>query len=597
MAPRIQDAFQRASTALPNPGSALRETFRAGYGRADLRADLLAGLVVGIVALPLSMALAIASGVAPQHGLYTAIIAGASIALLGGSPVQVSGPTAAFVVVLAPIAARYGLGGLLLATFLAGVLLFVMGLARLGQLIAFIPYPVTTGFTAGIGVVIATLQLRDLLGLTVTHMPEHFLERLLALVHALPTARVADLAVGVLTLAVLLLLPRVTRRVPAPLVALVVGALAAVVIARLAPDYRVATINSRFSYMHDGVVHQGIPALPPHWVWPWALPGPDGTPIGLSLQLLRTLALPAFAIAMLGGIESLLSAVIADGMIGKQHDPDAELLAQGTGNIIAPFFGGIAATGAIARTATNIRAGARSPFAAVVHSGVLLLATLFLAGALGHLPMASLGALLLLVAWNMAEVRHFLHTVRVAPRSDVIVLLSCFFLTVVFDMVVAVTAGVLLAALLFMRRMAEVSGMRLVGPDHPALDQPLPPGVLLYEVAGPLFFGAAQKAMSALNATHLGVKPGAAGVRVVVIDLEAVPAIDATGVVNLESALERLYKQHIQVVLAGLQPQPTEALERAGVVERPGRLSITPTFATGIERARILAAPLHPAAT
>jgi SulP family sulfate permease len=559
------------------PATALRRALANGYTGKDLRADILAGIVVGIVALPLSMALAVASGVAPQQGLYTAIVAGAVIAALGGSMVQVSGPTAAFVVLLAPISARFGLGGLVMASLMAGMILMLMGVLRLGGLIQFVPYPVTTGFTAGIAVVIATLQLKDFFGLTVEKMPERYLERVAALVRALPTLRWQDLSVGALTLALLLLWPRITRKIPAPLVALSLAGLAAAALTHFVPGFAVATIRSRFSYQLGGQILHGIPQLPPLPVLPWHLPGADGKPLGLSFDLLRELAPPAFAIAMLGAIESLLSAVVADGMTGGSHDPDAELLAQGMGNLIAPFFGGIAATGAIARTATNVRSGARSPLAAIFHSAFVLLSVLALAPVLGYLPMASLAALLLIVAWNMSEVKHFLHALRVAPRSDVLVLLTCFLLTVVFDMVVSVTVGVMLASLLFMRRMAEVSGVRLVD-QHPLLTG-LPKDVLVYEVAGPLFFGAAQKAMSALHRTPTGIS-------VVLLDLSAVPAMDATGLVSLEAAVERLQALGIFVVLSGVQRQPLRVLARSGINRRRGRIAVFRSMDRAVAAAR-----------
>jgi SulP family sulfate permease len=564
---------------------ALRSALREDYGAASLRADLMAGAVVGVVALPLSMALAIASGVPPQHGLYTAIVAGFTIALLGGSAVQVSGPTAAFVVVLAPIAARFGVGGLLLATLAAGVILFAMGAARMGQFIEYVPYPVTTGFTAGIAVVIGTLQLKDFLGLDVPRMPEHYLERLAALLRALPTVQPADVTIGILTLALLLVWPRVSVRVPSPLVALAFAAVVAVALARTMPGFSVATINTRFSYETAGGLRPGIPREPPRPVLPWRLPGPDGAPLRPSLDLLRELMPSAFAIAILGAIESLLSATVADGMTSrKKHDPDAELMAQGMGNIVVPFFGGIAATGAIARTATNIRAGARSPLAAVFHSFVVLGTVVFLAPWLGYLPMASLAALLLLVAWNMSDSKHFAHLLRVSPKSDVAVLLTCFTLTVVFDMVISVTAGVLMAALLFMRRMAEVSGVELVGEGHPDLKEPLPRGVVIYDIAGPLFFGAAQKAMRVLQSME------ARHVRVVVLDIEHVPAIDATGIVALESLVARLNEAGIKVILVGIQDQPLRALSRGGWRNRKGRLRIFRSFERGVAVARRTAA-------
>jgi SulP family sulfate permease len=562
----------------PRPGSALRDVLAEGYTRRTLRADLLAGLTVGIVALPLSMALAIASGVPPSHGLYTAIVAGGLTPLVGGSRFQVSGPTAAFVVVLAPISHRFGIGGLALATLLAGALLFAMGVMRMGRLIEFVPDPVTTGFTSGIAVVIAMLQLKDLLGLTV-ELPEHFVERVQAIAQALPTTRAVDLGIGLLTLAVLIGWPRVTRRVPAPLVALAVGAVAAAAAARALPGHAAATIASRFSYAIGGISGHGIPPFPPLPVLPWALPGAHGGPIGLSFALVRELLPSAFAIAALGAIESLLSAVVADGMTGRRHDPDAELMAQGTGNLAAPFFGGFAATGAIARTATNIRSGARSPVAGLVHACVVLLAVLLAAPLLGSLPMASLAALLLFVAWNMAEIDHFSHLVKVAPRSDVAVLLTCFLLTVLFDMVVAVSVGVVMAALLFMRRMAEVSEVRLVD-EHPlGLTRPLPKGVVAYEIAGPLFFGAAQKAMAALSAVDRRV-------RVVILDLRAVPLLDATGLTALESAFERLDRASVLVVIGGAQAQPLRAMARAGWHDRKGRVMVYGSFERAVEEVR-----------
>ncbi len=543
--------------------SALRAALAEGYGGQQLASDLGAGLVVGVVALPLSMALAIAVDMPPQFGLATAIVGGAVIAVLGGSRVQVSGPTAAFVVILAPIVARFGPAGLLLAGAMAGVILIALGLARMGQLIEFVPYPVTTGFTAGIGVVIATLQMKDFFGLTAPVAGESFPGRAVALVKALPTWRPGDAAIGVLTLAILLLWSRFVRRVPAPLAALVLAAVAGWALSRFAPQFEPATIASRFVTDTPGGPIAGIPRTPPLPIAPWSLAGPDGLPLDLSLGLVRELLPVALAIALLGAIESLLSAVVADGMTGYRHDPDAELVAQGIGNLVVPFFGGIAATGAIARTATNVRSGARSPIAALIHAVVVLAAVVAGAPLLGHLPMAGLAALLLVVAWNMSEARHVVHTVRTAPRSDVLVLVACLGLTVAFDMVVAVLTGIILAALLFMRRMAEVSGTELVsaGPSSPHGGDL--PGVVEYRVAGPLFFGAAAKAMGALQ----NVDPGA---RAVLIDLRGVPAMDATGVVNLSSAVARMRRAGVLVVLGGIQDQPMRALLRAGWRNLPG---------------------------
>ncbi|MDT8369087.1 MAG: C4-dicarboxylic acid transporter DauA [Longimicrobiales bacterium] len=568
---------QGGSPGRLTPAFALRSALAEGYGLGDLRADAMAGLVVGVVALPLSMALAIASGVPPQYGLYTAIIAGLFIAPLGGSRVQVSGPTAAFVVVLAPIAANFGIAGLLLATSMAGVVLIVLAVSRLGSLVEFVPYPVTAGFTAGIAVVIATLQVKDLLGLSPATWPDHWAERVVALVRALPTLRPVDLAVGVATLLVLVYWRRVNRSVPAPLVGLAVGALLAAALAGAGPEMRAATIDSRFGSVVEGVPQTGIPRLPPLFVAPWTRPGPGGAPLPFTLDTLRALLPAAFTIAVLGAIESLLSAVVADGMTRRKHDPDAELLAQGVGNLVGPFFGGIAATGAVARTATNIRAGGRTPFAAVFHALFVLAAVLLLAPLLGYLPMASLAALLLVIAWNMSEARHVVRMVRIAPRSDVVVLLTCLGLTVIFDMVVAVTAGVMLAALLFLRRMAEVADVRLVADPHTG-ECALPPDAVLYEIAGPMFFGAAQKAMSALRTVSEGT-------RTVVLDMRSVPVLDATALVNLESAVERLCDDGVLLVLAGVQPGPLRTLARAGWRERREKVSVRRSFAGGVRDA------------
>ena len=572
----------------------LRAKLKEGYHAADLRADLMAGLVVGIVALPLSMALAIASGVAPQHGLYTAIIAGIVSALLGGTRCQVTGPTAAFVVILVPIVAKFGLGGLLVAGLLAGVMLVGMGAAGLGRLIQYIPHPVTTGFTAGIAIVIGTTQLKDFVGLHLDHTPETYVERWHLMAQALPTFSPWELALGALTLALLVYIPRVQQKIPAPLIALGAAALLAAALSHFAASaqavpagarswleqlmssFHVETIGSRFSSIVDGRTVRGIPPLPPMPHNPFTLPGPGGQPFVLSFHTIQQLAGPAFAIAMLGAIESLLSAVVSDGMSGTRHDPNAELIGLGIANILCPIFGGIAATGAIARTATNIRAGARSPFASVFHSLFILLCTIVLAPLVSYLPMTSLAALLLLVAKNMAEARHFAHIVRVAPRSDVMVLLVCFGLTVFFDMVIAVSVGVVLAALLFMRRMAEITDVKLDTGTMAKLD--LPEGVLLYEIAGPLFFGAAQKAMSVLDTVD--------GKRVaVILYLGQVPAIDGSGLVALETIIEKLTRGGHKVILAGLQKQPSEVIAHAGIVRRPGQLAIAPDLDSALSLA------------
>lgn len=558
------------------PGAALRSALREGYSGGDLKSDVLAGLVVGVIALPLAMALAIGVGVAPQHGLNTAIVAGFFVALLGGSRTQVTGPTAAFIVILAPIHAKFGLGGLLMSGLLGGVMLVAMGLLRLGRFIQFIPHPVTTGFTAGIATVIATLQIKDVFGLTLKHEAEHFPQKVAAIFEARGTAQLSEFLIAALTFSILLYFPKITRKVPAPLVALPAAALIALGLRELAPDFEVSTIASRFETTIGGKVVHGIPQLPPLPLLPWEAGGADGKPAVWNFDALQALASGAFAIAMLGAIESLLSAVVADGMARTKHDPDAELLSLGIGNIVTPFFGGIPATGAIARTATNVRSGARSPIAAMVHAVTVLAAVLLLAPLLGFLPMSALAALLVLVAWNMSEAKHFVHTLRVAPKSDVAVLLTCYALTVTFDMVVGVTVGMVLAAFLFMQRMAAVTQARLSSTGtFAALPGPLPPGVVVYEISGPLFFGAAQKAMAALEIV-------AGETKAVILVLDEVHAMDATGLVALESALDELRKHKCLAILSGVREQPLSVLKKAHWDQR-SEVVIAATLAETLE--------------
>ncbi|HXG62374.1 MAG TPA: C4-dicarboxylic acid transporter DauA [Planctomycetota bacterium] len=564
------------------PAAALRAALKEGYGRDALRSDVLAGLVVGVVALPLAMALAINVGAPPQHGLYTAIVAGFLIALLGGSRTQVSGPTAAFVVILAPICAQYGMGGLLTAGAMAGVMLAALGLLRLGRLIQFVPHPVTTGFTAGIAVVIATFQVKDFLGLRPAHLSDHYFERVAELWSARGTLDPWDLALGAFTLALLIACRRWVRTVPAPLIALPAAAAAAAALRHFFPEASVDTIAGRFHTVVGGREIAGIPQIPPMPVLPWTLGGPGGAPFRLDFDTIQALLPKAFAIALLGAVESLLSAVVADGMSGTRHDPDAELVAQGLGNLVAPFFGGIPATGAIARTATNIRSGARSPVASMVHALTILAAVLGLAPLLGYLPMASLAALLLLVAWNMSEAKHFLHTLRVAPRGDVAVLLVCFGLTVAIDMVVSVTVGIVLAALLFMQRMASMTRARIVGDAEAAGPVPVPPGVVVYDIAGPLFFGAAERAIAALGIVTDRV-------RAIVLRMDQVPYMDATGLVALESALERLERRGVTPILAGVQRQPRRLLRRAGLKTRFRTLRLRSDLGAAVELAARIA--------
>jgi SulP family sulfate permease len=579
----IRNQLALAYSAKDLLGWGLRKRLREGYTAKDFRADLLASLVVGVVALPLSMALAIGCDVPPQHGLYTAIIAGVLCALLGGTRFQVTGPTAAFVVILLPIVHKFGLGGLLVAGMMAGVMLVAMGLARLGRLMQFVPHPVTSGFTAGIALVIALFQLKDVMGVKLPRT-EGTVDYLGAIWNAKGAVNYWDVGIAVVTVIGLLVVPKILKRIPAPLVVLTLVSLAVVLLEHLIPSFHATTIASKFTYTLGGETHAGIPPLPPLPVVPW-LEGERQ--LSLDYATIRELLPAAFAIAMLGAIESLMAAVVADGMSNTEHDPNSELIALGIANIIVPFFGGIAATGALARTATNIRAGARSPFAAAMHSIFVLACTIALAPLVGYLPMAALAGLLLIVARNMSEARHFVRLTRIAPRSDVMVMLTCFFLTVVFDMVVAVTFGVLLAALMFMRRMATMTQTKLKSETESKFE--VPPGVRVYEIAGPLFFGAAKTAMEALHL--VGGKD-----HTIILAMQHVPTIDATGLVALESVLDRLRRSNVKVIFSGLSPDVSDLLERAGIKRESGKLAYAPDVETAISMAIVHAARVGKAA-
>ena len=548
---------------IPPLFSALREAFASGYTIKTLRSDLNAGLTLGIIAIPLAMALAIAVGVPPQHGLYTVLIGGSVIALTGGSRFNVSGPTAAFVVILLPITQQFGVGGLLLCTAMAGGILISMAFLRAGALLQFITYTVTLGFTAGIGIVIATLQIKDAFGLENIQPAANYIEQFGALVSALPTIHLGDTLVAAVTLAVLIIWPRFVPKIPGHLVALTVGSLIGLALNNA--DITVATLGDRFSYVVDGVEHPGIPPFLPTFLWPWELPGPDGKPLVLSFELFRQLLAPAFAIAMLGAIESLLCAVVADGMAGTKHNPNGELLGQGIGNILAPMFGGITATAAIARSAANVRAGAFSPIAAITHAGVVLLAMLLLAPLFSHLPMAALAALLLMVAWNMSEPKHVVHTLRIAPRNDVLILLTCLSLTVLFDMVLAVGVGLILAAGLFIKSMSELTDTATV--DSNKHDIPdLPSSVTVYAIRGPLFFGAAEKALSVLRKFNPEI-------RVAIIDMRAVPMLDMTALAALSNVLNDYQKNDIGIIFLGATAQVRNEMRRAGISLANNKLS------------------------
>jgi SulP family sulfate permease len=539
---------------------------------ADIQVNVLAGLTVGVIALPLSMGLAIASGVAPQHGLYTAIIAGIIIALTGGSKVNISGPTAAFVVILLPIVQQFGLGGLLMSGFLAGIILVLLGLARLGRLIQIVPYPVTIGFTAGIGVVIAILQIKDLLGLDIISLDGEFSEKIISIVTALPTLNWQESSIGLITLAILVFWNRLPSKIPSHLVALTLGSLIAWLASLFVTDFSVATIGTRFHYDLNGIIGNGIPPFMPTFAWPWDLPDANGNPIGLSLSLFRSLFGAAIAIAILGALESLLCAVVADGLSGKKHNPDDELIGQGIGNMIVPFFGGLPATAAIARTAANVRAGGTLPLASIVHAIFILLAILTLAPLLAYIPMASMAALLLMVAWHMSEYKHFMRIIKVAPTSDKLTLLTCFSLTVLIDMEVAVAVGMSLAAVLFIKRSIELSGIRLSEPDdteHQRSNE-LPAEVVIYDIDGPMFFGSAQKALSTLTEIQQ--------IKIVILNMSDVTMLDMTAMVAMESVFENFKHRNILLIINGLNARMLVKLRKVGISKETGLLHYTNTL-------------------
>lgn len=524
------------------------------YTPRQALADATAGVVVGIVALPLAIAFAIASGVSPERGLWTAIIAGFLISLFGGSRVQIGGPTGAFVVIVHGIVRTHGIDGLIVATLMAGVMLVIMGVARLGSAIKFIPHPVVTGFTSGIAVIIFSSQVKDFLGLRMGDPPPEFVAKWGAYASHAASLTPAAVGVAVASLLIIVLWPRVSHRIPGPFVALLVTTALVQFL-----DLPVETVGSRF-----GEINAGIPtAHLPH----------------ATFAQLQSLVAPACTIALLGAVESLLSAVVADGMIGSRHRSNMELVGQGIANLITPLFGGIPATGAIARTATNVKNGGRTPVAGMVHAVTLLLITLFVGKWAALIPMATLAAILVVVAYHMSEWRVFRSELR-SPRSDVAVLVTTFALTVLVDLTVAIGVGMVLASFLFMRRMAEVTSVAVVAREpvdrvederargvERALRPSAPPGVQIYEVSGPFFFGAAETFKDTLG--RIASKP-----KVLILGLHAVPAIDSTGIHALRDVIRRSRRDGTLVLLAGVRAQPLAALQRFNAVQDIGSANI-----------------------
>ena len=533
------------------------------YTREQFIKDIIAGLIVAIIALPLSIALAIASGVNPEQGLYTAIIAGFFISFLGGSRVQIGGPTAAFVVIIYGIIAEHGIPGLIIATLLAGVMLILMGLFHFGDLIKFIPKTITIGFTLGIAIGIVVGQIKDFLGLNMGAVPAEFFEKLIAYGHNLSSISYITLAIGILALLIQIFWPKVSRKIPGSLVAIIVTTLLVAIF-----KLPVKTIGDLYT------IKAGLPSF--------------SMPV-LSFSLVREMILPAFTIAMLAAIESLLSAVVSDGMIGSKHKSNAELVGQGVGNILSALFGGIPATGAIARTAANVKNGGRTPVAGMVHALTLLLILLFLMPYASYIPMSCLAAILIIVGYNMSGWRTFVRIIKTAPKSDIAVLIITFLLTLFFDLVIAIEFGMVLAAFLFLKRMSDIAEVRQWTYIGSSEDEKLsedvdlkyvPKNTIVYEVFGALFFGAANVFTSFKHEE---------GKNVLILRMRNVPVMDISGVEALEEILETCKKRNLTLILSHVNEQPYHAMEKAGFVEKIGAENICENIDASLERAEKLA--------
>ncbi len=538
------------------------------YNRQQLFKDLLAGLIVGIVALPLAIAFAIASGLSPEKGLYTAVIAGFIISVMGGSRVQIGGPTGAFIVIVYGIVQTHGINGLIIATFMAGIMLIVMGIARLGAVIKFIPHPLIIGFTSGIAVLIFSSQLKDFFGLQMGAVPADFLDKWKMYLQHASSVNPYAVVIAVVTVAIILLWPKVSHKIPGSLIAILLTSAAAQLF-----HLPVETIGSRFGTI------------------PSTLPVPDMP--ALDMATIKSLIQPAFTIALLGGIESLLSAVVADGMIGGNHKSNMELIAQGTANIFSSLFGGMPATGAIARTATNVKNGGRTPIAGITHAVVLLLIMLFAGKWAALIPMSTLAGILVIVAYNMSEWESFVAVFK-GPRSDVAVLLTTFFLTVIVDLTVAIEIGMVLAAFLFMRKMIQFSDVRMLTKEvddkssttdsEAVSNYTIPQSVEVFEITGPLFFGAAYKFKEAMKFID---KPP----KVLIIRMRQVPIIDATGVRTIEEVYKEAKHRHTKLILSEVHSsQVLEELRKTRLLFAIGKANVTDTFAEAVNRSEQLTA-------
>ena len=516
-----------------------------GYTKAQLLKDIISGIIVAIIALPLSIALAIASGVGPEQGLYTAIIAGFFISFFGGSRVQIGGPTAAFVVIIYGIVAQCGTDGLIVATILAGIILVIMGICHFGSLIKYIPYTITTGFTCGIAVTLFVGQLKDFFGLSIKSVPSEFLDKVIVYAKNIKSVNITAALIGLSAIAIMLIWPKITDKIPGSLVAIIITT-AIAYFAKLS----INTIGSVYGELNSSFPAFHVPSI--------------------SMNLIQKMLSPAFTIAVLAAIESLLSAVVSDGMIGDTHKSNAELIGQGLGNIFSGLFGGIPATGAIARTAANVRNGGRTPIAGIAHCITLTIILLVLMPLAALIPMTTLAAVLLVVAANMADWESFFYLCKSAPKSDIIVLVVTFFLTIFFDLVVAIEIGVVLAALLFMKRMAETADIKAwkytdspdITPGEAEKLRDIPHSISVFEICGPMFFAAADQILN-INSNH--------HTKVVVIRMRSVPAIDASAMRSLHELVSRAKKKNITLLFSHVNEQPMHVMEKDGFIELLGK--------------------------
>lgn len=535
------------------------------YSKEKFLSDLMAGIIVGIVALPLAIAFGIASGVSPEKGIVTAIIAGFIISLLGGSSVQIGGPTGAFIVIVYGIIEKYGIEGLAIATFIAGVILVLMGILKLGTIIKFIPYPIVVGFTSGIALIIFTTQIKDLLGLNIASLPGDFLGKWDAYFNNFSSIHLWSAIVGIASILIIALWSKVSKKIPGSLIAIIIVTLIVYILRNYFGIEGIETIGDRFNIKSS-------------------LPMP--APLDINMETINALISPAFTIAILGAIESLLSATVADGVIGEKHNSNTELIAQGVANIASPLFGGIPATGAIARTMTNINNGGRTPVAGLIHSVVLLLILLFISNLTRHIPMACLAGVLVIVAYNMSEWRTFYSLLK-GPKSEIIVLMTTFLLTVIFDLTIAIEIGLLIAMLLFMKRISETTRISvskdiidLSGESETAMEEEkliLPKGVEVYEIEGPFFFGIANKFDESMRITSK--KP-----KIRIIRMRKVPFMDTTGLHNLELLCRNTKKEGIEIHLSGVNERVMNLLYKSGLADKIGKDKIHSNINEAVEK-------------